>query len=62
MIKSELKKIIRAALAQCYPEIQVQDFTIEEPATGIEADLCSNVAFIAAKAVKLPPFKVAWAS
>lgn len=55
MIKQEVRKRLSQILQDKHPELKDLSFNVDEPGTGIDADLCSNVAFAAAKEVKSSP-------
>src|SRR5690242_5412225 len=61
MLKAELKGLIHAAVARRYPDAPPVDTTVDEPSTGIAADLASNAALALAKQVKRPPQEIALA-
>ncbi|OGR54059.1 MAG: arginine--tRNA ligase [Elusimicrobia bacterium RIFCSPLOWO2_02_FULL_39_32] len=59
MIKQVIKKKILELITKEYPQIPSLEFMVDEPASEIEADLCSNAAFPLGKLLNCPPFEVA---
>lgn len=58
-MKAEIKSVVRDALIRAYPEAAGVEFDVDEPSTGIEADVCSNAAFPLSKQLKQPPARIA---
>ncbi len=55
MLKQEIRKKISGALKKKYPDLTADFFSVDEPASGVDADLASNVAFGLAKHAKVTP-------
>lgn len=59
MIRSIIAPIISEAVSQLYSDAPISSFTVDEPATGIEADVSTNVALTLSKKIGRPPQEIA---
>ena len=59
MIKSQIRQIIRTAVRKTYPDLPDVEFSVDEPASEISADLSSNVSFSIAQHQKAKPSDLA---
>ncbi len=59
MLKRDVHQKIVQAVKEAYPGHEGAYFTVEEPASGVDADLASNVAFALSKQVKTAPAVIA---
>ncbi|OGR84947.1 MAG: arginine--tRNA ligase [Elusimicrobia bacterium RIFCSPLOWO2_01_FULL_54_10] len=59
MIRSRITQIIKKALSKQYPEAAAASFSVDEPGTGIAADVSTNTALALTKKLGVPPAKIA---